>query len=147
MNQLYKREINRQLFILRLISVTLIVFIINLTAKGFYDYALLFLIFLVPTFLITLTQVIICNDSITITKVSILGLKIKNYEINLNNILFMTTFEDELYHLEAEPVIHIKTNVTKFIYKDKNDREQNLTVKLNTKEYNMAWSTLNGQTH
>jgi hypothetical protein len=162
MTLLYKSKTGGQLLALRLIVLLFLIIIIYLFVQGVNDYAIFLTVLLIPTLLITMTQVTIYQDNVEITKYSIYGLGKKHIDLNAKNILSMTNHQD-LIELDDtgliesdEPVSFIYIFLpnaavpyaqTEFKYTDIHGETKTFTTKLKTKEYKLVWDTLNRQTH
>ncbi len=156
------RQISRQLLFLQLLVVATIILIAYLFRQGIYDYAIFSFVLIVPTCVITLTQVNVYDYKVNIIKYSLFGLITKTIDLNDKNILAMTNYQDlidlddtGIYESENPisfmyiflPKTSLPYNQTEFQYTDQNNETKSVTVKLKTKEYKLVWDTLNRKMH
>ena len=156
------RQISIQLLILRLVFLATTILIVYLFQQGISDYATFLLVLIVPTCIITLTQVNVYDSKVEIIKYSLFGLITKTVDLNDKNILTMTNYQDKielddtgLYESPNPlsflyiflPKTAVPYNITEFHYKDQNNETKSVTIKLKTKEYKLVWDTLNRKMH
>ncbi len=156
------RQISIQLLILRLVFLATTILIVYLFQQGISDYATFLLVLIVPTCIITLTQVNVYNSKVEIIKYSLFGLITKTVDLNEKNILAMTNYQDKIELDDTGiyespnplsflyiflPKTAVPYNITEFQYTDQNNETKSLTIKLKTKEYKLVWDTLNRKMH
>ena len=156
------RQISIQLLILRLVFLATTILIVYLFQQGISDYATFLLVLIVPTCIITLTQVNVYNSKVEIIKYSLFGLITKTVDLNEKNILAMTNYQDKIELDDTGiyespnplsflyiflPKTAVPYNITEFQYTDQNNETKSLTIKLKTKEYKLVWDTLNRKIH
>lgn len=90
---IYKRNIRGLLLALRLIQVFLLTLIVYFLFVKTSDYAILFIVLFIPTLIISLTEITISKDTVSIKTFALSGLVTKSVELNTKNILSMTTHE------------------------------------------------------
>ena len=156
------RQISIQLLILRLVFLATTILIVYLFQQGISDYATFLLVLIVPTCIITLTQVNVYDSKVEIIKYSLFGLITKTVDLNDKNILAMTNYQDKIELDDTGiyespnplsflyiflPKTAVPYNITEFQYTDQNNETKSVTIKLKTKEYTLVWDTLNGKMH
>ena len=90
------RQISIQLLIIRIVFLVTTILIVYLFQQGISDYATFLLVLIVPTCIITLTQVNVYDSKVEIIKYSLFGLITKTVDLNDKNILAMTNYQDKI---------------------------------------------------
>src|SRR4051812_33559458 len=103
MEILSKRKITVQLILLRCLSGCLLLLVAFLFASGRYDYAIFFMVLLIPISLAGINQVIIADHEVTVCKHRFFASVCYKYKFTAANILMVASKEQAF---EAEDPDH-----------------------------------------
>lgn len=158
MTAIYKRKINGQSLAVKLFAIAVFIMVLYSLSRSIYDYAVFLTVILLPTLMITITEIIIYKDKVAIIRHSLYGLFKKRVELTTKNILSITN-QQELIELDDAGIIEsdhplsflymffpfaaVPFTYTEFTYTGQYAEVGKFSVKLKAVEYKLIWKVLN----